>query len=233
LDKANVSCVLQKSWKDFQGQVLSGGRRSPVNTGRRACPDRPLLEILVMAHLDPADLDKMAKLLETAMKTDVKKAKQREELRKKALSQLQQFKHNYAASYKSSRAAEKKIAEDVEKAVGIAEHELQKGHPLVAHLNEAIGKLKAIPLNTDYAQLDKAMDAVEDWDVAVEKNDLPKNAIKYLNGAKADYTSELSAIDKAVDEYAKLMSAAKKDLETVDDLDVKKELKELLDKHMK
>jgi hypothetical protein len=196
-------------------------------------PDRLFLEIIVMAQLEPDDLDKVVKLLETAMKTDAKKAKQREELRKKALSQLEKFKHDYAANFKAARATEKKRTEELEEAVGIAEHELPKSHPLVAHLNDAIDKIKAIPLNSDYAQLDKAMDAVEDWDVAVEKNDVPKNAIKYLQAAKADYVSERSEIDKAIDEYAKLMSTAKSDLETVDDPDVKKKLKEILDKHGK
>jgi len=184
-----------------------------------------------MAHVNLDDLDKATKLLETAMKLDAKKSKQREDSRKKALSQLQQFKHDYAASYKESRAGERKTAERLEEAVGIAEHELQNGHPLVAHLNDAIGQLKAIPLNTDYAQLDKAMDAVEDWDVAVEKNDVPKNAIKYLQAAKADYTSERSEIDKAIDQYGKLMTVARKDLEAVDDPDLKKKLKEIIDKH--
>ena len=183
-----------------------------------------------MAQLDIDDLGKVVKLLETAMKTDVKKDRQREDLRKKALSQLQTFKHTYAASFKATRAAERKVAEDLEKAVGVAEHELQNGHPLVAHLNGAIDKLKAIPLKTDYAQLDKAMDAVEDWDVKVEKNDVPKNAIKYLQAAKTDYASERSDIDKALDEYAKSIAAAKKDLEAVDDADVKKELQEILAK---
>ena len=79
------------------------------------------------------------------MKTDVKKAKQREDLRKKALSQLEKIKHDYAANFKDARAKEKKRAEELEEAVGIAEHELQQGHPLVAHLNDAITKLLPPP----------------------------------------------------------------------------------------
>src|SRR5262245_49874967 len=92
-------------------------------------PDRPLLEAIVMAAMDPSDLDKAVKLLETAMKTDVKKAKQREDLRKKALSHLEEFKHVYAANFKEARASEKKRTVELEEAVGVAEHELPQGHP--------------------------------------------------------------------------------------------------------
>jgi len=185
------------------------------------------------AELDLEDLDTVAKLLETAMKTDVKKAKQREDVRTKAISQLEEFKRIYAAAFRSVNARERKVVENLEKGAGIAEHELPRDHPLVGHLNDAIEKAKAVPYNTDYANLDKAIDSLEDWDVSVEKDSLPKKAIVYLRAAKLAYESEGAEITKAKERYDKVLAALKKDLETLDDPDLKKKLREALDFHAK
>jgi hypothetical protein len=188
---------------------------------------------MVMAQTLIDELDKVAQLLETAMKTDTKRAKQREEMRKKALSQLENAKRSYGERCKKGKATVRQIAADFEKAVSIAEHDLPRGHPLVAHLNDAIVKLKSVPFDTDYAQLDKAIDAIEDWDVAYEKDDLPKKAIQFVQAAKADSVKRSSNYNKAKDAHEKLLPAIKSDLERVEDADVKKQLKTLLDKYLK
>jgi len=179
------------------------------------------------------ELDKVAQLLETAIKTETSKAKEREAMRKKALSQLVNAKRSYGERCKKGKATMRQIAADFDKAVNIAENKLPRGHPLVAHLNDAIVKLKAVSFDTDYAQLDKAIDAIEDWDVAYEKDDLPKKAIQFVQAAKADSAKRSSNYNKAKDEHEKLLPAIKSDLERVEDANVKKQLKTLLDKYLK
>jgi len=179
--------------------------------------------------IEPAELDKAAKLVETAMKTEAKKAKQREEQRKKAEDALEAFKDNYAARTKEMVAKKKHTVTDLEKAVGVAEHELAKDHPLVAKLNDLIDKAKKVPYEPRYDELDKAIHALEDWDVAVEKTDQPKKAITQIGKTKEAIDSALADIKKAVDDYMKVAEAAKKDLGDVEDADVKKELTAILE----
>jgi len=182
-----------------------------------------------MAKLvDLADLDKAVKLVETAMKTDAKKAKQREAQRKKAEAALEAFNDNYAAHSKEAIAARRKAVTDLEKAVGIAEHELAN-HPLVAKLNELIDKAKKIPYAPRYDELDKAIHALEDWDIALEKTDQPKLAIKLIEKTKVALESVKTDVTKAIEEYIKGAEAAKKDLTDVEDADIKKELTTILD----
>src|SRR5262245_40105538 len=208
---------------------------SPAHSGfaRRAAVNNRFLEAIIMAQTLIDELDKVAQLLETAIKTETSKAKEREAMRKKALSQLVNAKRSYGERCKKGKAIMRQIAADFDKAVSIAEHDLPRGHPLVAHLNDAIVKLKAVPFDTDYAQLDKAIDAIEDWDVAYEKDDLPKKAIQFVQAAKADSAKRSSNYNKAKDAHEKLLPAIKSDLERVEDADVKKQLKTLLDKYLK
>src|SRR5262245_16945870 len=79
---------------------------------------------VIMADVNLADLDKAVKLVETAMKTDAKNAKLREQQRAKAEAALEAFKDNYAKSGREGNATKKQILTDLEKAVGIAENEL-------------------------------------------------------------------------------------------------------------
>lgn len=179
--------------------------------------------------IDLADLDKAVKLVETAMKTDAKKAKQREEQRKKAEAALEAFNDNYAARFKEAIAKKKRRVSDLEKAVGIAEHELAKDHPLTAKLKDLIDKGKKIPYDPRYDEMDKAIHALEDWDVELEKTDPPKQAIKLIEKTKAAIDSALTEIKKAADAYMKVAETARKDLEAVEDADVKKELSTILE----
>jgi hypothetical protein len=185
---------------------------------------------VVMAKpIEPADLDKAVKLVETAMKTDAKKAKLREEQRAKAEAALEAFNDNYAARTKELIAKRKHRVSDLEKAVGIAEHELAKDHPLTAKLNDLIDKAKKIPFDPRYEEMDKAIHALEDWDVELEKTDQPKKAITLIEKTKVALDSASADKRKAADEYMKVAEAARKDLEAVEDADVKKELSTILD----
>jgi hypothetical protein len=183
--------------------------------------------------VDLGDLDKISKSVDTAMKLDAKKAKQREEQRKKSLSDLEGFKKNYAERQKELKADDKRIVDLLEKAVGIAEHELPKGHPLVADLNTLIDQNKKVPRDTHYEEMDKAIDALDDWDTSLEKLDLPKQAIASLKKTKEVLASAHSDLEKVTAVYEKALSQAVKDLETVEDPDVKKRLKAIFDTQRK
>ena len=179
--------------------------------------------------IDLADLDKAVKLVETAMKTEAKKAKLREEQRKKAEDALEAFNDNYAALSKDAITSRKRSVIDLEKALGVTERELAKGHPLTAKLNDLINQAKKIPYDPRYAELDKAIHALEDWDVVLENTDQPKLAIKLIEKAKAALESAKTEVTKAVDAYYELAQAVKKDLEGVKDPDLRKELTKVLE----
>ena len=179
--------------------------------------------------IDLADLDKAAKLVETAMKTEAKKAKQREEQRKKAEAALEAFNDHYAARSKDAITSRKRSVIDLEKAVGVTERELGKTHPLTAKLNDLIDKANKIPYDSRYAELDKAIHALEDWDVVLENTDQPKLAIKLIEKAKAALESHKTEVTKAYDAYYAVAEAAKKDLGDVKDPDLRKELTKVLE----
>jgi hypothetical protein len=181
-----------------------------------------------MADVVLADLDKAVKLVETAMKTDAKNAKLREQQRAKAEAALEAFKDNYAKSGREGNATKKQILTDLEKAVGIAENELDEDHPLIAKLRELITKGKQVSYEPDYTELDKTIHALENWDVKLEKTDQPKLAIKLIGTTKTAIDSEIKTRDKTIEEWLSLSKAARKDLEDVDDPDVKKVLTEIL-----
>jgi exonuclease VII small subunit len=179
--------------------------------------------------IDLADLDKAIKLVETAMKTDAKKAKLREEQRKKAEAALEAFNDNYAARSKDAITSRNRSVIDLEKAIGVTERELGKTHPLTTKLDDLINKAKRIPYDPRYAELDKAIHALEDWDVVLEKTDQPKLAIKLIETARAALETAKTEVTKAYDAYYKVAEAAKKDLEGVTDPDLRKELAKVLE----
>ena len=179
--------------------------------------------------IDLADLDKAVKLVETAMKTEAKNAKLREQQRAKAEAALEAFNDNYAARTKEMIIKVDGLVTEYEKAVGIAQRELPKDHPLTKKLNEIIDLLKKINYERRVEDLNKATQAVEDWDVSKEKTDQPKKAISLIEKAKAAIDAAKTEIDKASDEYNKETKAAKKELEAVEDPDVKKKLAAVLE----
>jgi hypothetical protein len=179
--------------------------------------------------IDLADLDKAIKLVEAAMKTDAKKAKLREEQRKKAEDALEAFNDNYAARMKENIAKVKRTVTDLEKAVGIAQRELPKDHPLTKKLNGLIDLAKKVDYGRRDASLNRAIKMLEEWDVELEKTDEPKKAIAQIEVAKAAIDAARAAIKKSSDEYEKLAAAAKKDLNGVEDADVKKDLAVILE----
>jgi hypothetical protein len=179
--------------------------------------------------VDTADLDKAAKLVETAMKTEAKNAKLREQQRAKAEAALEAFNDNYAVRTKEKIAKVDLLVTDLEKAVGIAQRELPKDHPLTAKLNGLIDLLKKIDYDRRVDELNKAIQAVEDWNVALEKTDQPKKAITLIEKSKAAIDSAKTEISKASDKYNEGAKAAKKDLEAVEDADVKKKLAAVLE----
>jgi hypothetical protein len=185
-----------------------------------------------MAKVVPADLDKAIKLIETAMKTESKNAKLREQQRKKAEDALETFLDNYSARTKEILSKTKRHLLDLEKARGVAESELEKDHPLTAKLIDLINKVKKVPYEPHYDELDKAIRALENWDVESEKLDQPKQAVKHVENFKGVHKSDEAAIGKAADEYAKVAEAARKDLDAVEDADVKKELAKILEEEI-
>jgi hypothetical protein len=185
-----------------------------------------------MAKVVIADLDKAIKLIETAMKTESKNGKLREQQRKKAEGALEAFLDNYSARTKELVAKKKRHQTDLEKARGVAESELDKDHALTAKLIGLIDIAKKVPYDPHYEELDKAIRALENWDVETEKLDLPKQAIKHVENFKAVDKSDEAAIEKSIEEYAKAATAAKKDLDAVEDADVKKELSKILDEEI-
>jgi hypothetical protein len=178
---------------------------------------------------DPADLDKIIKLVETAMKTEAKQAKLREQQRKKAEAALEAFKDNYAEYNKETIARVKGYTSDLKKAVGIAQRDLPKDHPLTKKLNDMIDLVAKLNFDRKVDELNKAIVLIEDWDVALEKLDQPKKAISSIEGAKESINASIAAKIKATDEFNKIGEAARKDLESVDDPDVKKELAAILE----
>ena len=185
-----------------------------------------------MAKVVIADLDKAIKLIETAMKTESKNAKLREQQRKKAEGALEAFLDNYSTRTKEIVAKAKRHLTDLEKARGVAESELDKGYPLTAKLIDLIGKVKKIPYEPHYEELDKAIRALENWDVESEKLDHPKQAIKHVENFKAVDKADDTAIAKAIEEATKVANAARKDLDAVEDADVKKELSKILEEEI-
>ena len=179
--------------------------------------------------VDTADLDKAAKLVEVAMKTEAKNAKVREQQRAKAEAALEAFKDNYAARSKESTAKKKRLLADMEKAVGIAENELDKDHPLTAKLRDLIAKGKKIVYEPRYDELDKAIHALENWDVELEKLDQPKLAIKLIGNTKTALDTLFNDRSKEIDEWLSLGKAARKDLDDVEDPDIKKQLSAILE----
>jgi hypothetical protein len=191
-----------------------------------AVPGKPILETVIMAK-EHAKLDKVIELIETAMKTGAAEAELRETQRQKAEAELEGFKDSYARALKEHKESDKNSIDILQKADGIAENEL-KGHPLVTRLNKLLAILKKIPRDGQYDDLNKAVNALEDWDVKLEKTDMPKKAIKHLQQAKVVLSARQAVVVKLSDEYSKVYGAAMKDLETVKDPDVKKRLKALL-----
>jgi tetratricopeptide (TPR) repeat protein len=179
--------------------------------------------------IDTGDLDKAIKLVETAMKTEAKNAKLREQQRAKAEAALEAFNDNYAARTKETIARVDVLVTEYEKAVGIAQRELPKDHPLTTKLNGLIDLLKKIDYDRRIDELNKAIQAVEDWNVALEKTDQPKKAINLIEKSKAAIDSAKAEITKASGEYNKGAIAAKKDLDAVEDADVRKKLAAVLE----
>jgi hypothetical protein len=180
-------------------------------------------------HVELADLDKAIKLVEVAMKTETKKAKLREEQRKKAEDALEAFVDGFAARNKEVIATIKRLTSDLEKGVGVAQRELPKDHPLTKKLNDLIDLLKGINTTRRDDELNKAIRTIEDWDVALEKLDEPKKAISLIEKAKAVIEAAKTERAKIQAEYVKIAAAALKDLESVEDADVKKELAAILE----
>ena len=179
--------------------------------------------------INTADLDKVVKLVETAMKTEAKNAKLREQQRVKAEAALEAFKDNFAARHKEGIARQKDYVTDLAKAVGIAAHLLTKGHPLTAKLNVLIDELKKINFEPRFDELNKAINAIESWDVTSDKTDPPKLAIKLIGNTKTAIDSGIAERKKALGAWRTLADAAKKDLDAVDDPDVKKDLTKILE----
>jgi hypothetical protein len=171
----------------------------------------------------------VVKLIEATMKTQVSNVKEREELRKKILRNMQEYKDRIAAANRQSKATNDRRIEALEKAVGIAQHELKRGHPLVAHLDKAIDLFQAVARPVPYGSLDKAMDAVEDWDVASENNASLKNASKYLQEEDKLFVSASAGIEKREQAAKAMVSTCVKDLQSVDNPDVKRKVQVFID----
>lgn len=179
--------------------------------------------------VDRSDLEKISKAIEAAMKLDAKQAKKREDQRKKALADLEGFKKNYAERRKELKAGDRKTLEGLERADGIAENELPEDHPVRADIDDCIQKVKAVGRDTIYTDMDKAIDALDDWDTSLEKQDLPKQAIASLKKSKDALDADHDAVDKAVEAYEKALAKAVKDLDSIEDPDVKKRLKAIFE----
>jgi hypothetical protein len=175
--------------------------------------------------VDPAELDKVSKSVDTAMKMDTKNAKKRDDARKKALGELEAFKKNYAERLKELKASDRKTIEILQKADGIGENELDKDHPMKKNIDDLIAKAKKVNRDSNYADMEDAIATLNDWDVELEKVDMPKKAIQQLKKAKDALQADKDATGAQVDEYSKALDKAYKDLDTVEDPDVKKRLK--------
>jgi hypothetical protein len=177
-------------------------------------------------EIEHAKLKKVKGLIETAMKTNVAKSKLRETLRKKAEAELDAFKDSYAEVLKYYEKAGEENAEVWQQANGIAEKVLIKDHSFMARVNDMVAINKKLLLDGQYDDLDKAIDALEDWEVTNAKTDVPKKAIKHLEQATDVLSAQQAEIEKIGEEHTKGYAEVVKAFFPVEDAE--KEIKDLL-----
>jgi hypothetical protein len=128
------------------------------------------------------------KLLATARKTEVAKAKERTQLKKKMLDRLNASKKDYAAKFKILVSLIDDRIDKLEHFFGIVMDELPaENRSDLAMVNRAITEYKKYPSKADYEDLDKCIKSVNNWNTTSPDNAPLKLAAAHSTNSMTKY----------------------------------------------